>query len=537
MKVLLVTGRLAEHAVYESALQQSDVGFCVKVLPISVAALLTPEFISRELEGEDLTDYDLVVIPGTVRGDTSVIEKTVGLPVFKGTRHASDIPALFEALGHLELSKTSEADPILQNNLQDRITKTLEAADHPDDSILHRPWNMIIGREKNRRLPIGPDFPMRVVAEILDAPTLNDEQLLKRASYYVENGAEVIDIGMRAEDPRPDEVTRIVSLLKSKLTTPISLDTFNPEDIDAGLKNGVDLLLSLNSSNVQAIRDNDNASDVAVVVVPDRTESGEAASLDNLVERRIASLEENIARAREKGFKKIIADPIMDPLIFPGVTTSIMTSSKFSSRNKDVPLLFGVGNVTELIDADSVGVNAALAGIAQELGANLLLTTEGSEKTKGAVNELARASNMMYLAKTRNTPPKDVGINLLVLKEKRSREIPYDEAAEVDRQKILISKQGSEPAMDPKGFFKVSINRTSSEIVVTHFEPRMNVPDVVVKGKDPLAIRDTLSKLGLVSTLEHAYYLGVEIEKARIASQLNRSYYQDEELFEQNSIL
>ena len=36
----------------------------------------------------------------------------------------------------------------------------------------------------------------------------------------------------------------------------------------------------------------------------------------------------------------------------------------------------GVGNLTELTDADSAGVNVLLAGFCQELGVRSVLTTE-----------------------------------------------------------------------------------------------------------------------------------------------------------------
>jgi dihydropteroate synthase-like protein len=536
MKVLLVTGQLAERIVFESASQQNTVEFCVKVLPVSVAALLTPEFISRELKDEDLSDIDLIFVPGFVRGDISVVEKATGVPVLKGTRYASDISSLLGALNRVEFSKSIAADSILSDDLKSRTEAMLQEAEHPRQSVWEKPWNMLIGTNKNNRLFVGRDFPMRVIAEILDAPTLADEVILKRARYYVDSGANIIDIGMSAEEPRPEEVKRIVSLLKSKLKIPISLDTLNPEDIDAGLDSGVDLILSLNSSNIDRIKRLDNAPDVTAVIIPERVESTGPISLDDSG-KRVTSLEENIEKARQVGLKRIIADPIMDPLVFPGMVVSILASKTFSERHEDVPLMIGVGNVTELLDADSVGVNAVVAGIAEELGASLLLTTEGSAKTRGAVSELARATRMMYLARKRKTPPKDFGIDLLILKEKTSRELPFDEVTERahNQLKILEAHQDKELLMDPKGFFKVSVDRAKDEIVVTHFAGGAKVPDVVVRGREPLAIRDTLSKIGLISTLEHAYYLGIEIEKASIASQINRSYYQDEELFERHS--
>jgi dihydropteroate synthase-like protein len=531
MRVLLVTGRLAERVVYESASEQSNIEFCVKVLPISVAALITPEFISRELKDEDLSDYDLIVVPGMIRGDATVVEKAVGIPVFKGTKYASDIPVLFEALSRVELSKVDAADSILAGHLQQKTITMLQDGEHPDRSVIERPWNTIISKGNGNRLFVGRDFPMRVVAEILDAPSLSDEELLSRADHYAQSGAQVIDVGMLAGDPRPEDVRRIAMLLKRKLKVPVSIDSLNAEDIEAALRSGIDMVLSLNSQNVDKINYPSDLSEIAVVVIPERHETEERVITDKSVRDRVASLEENIKRASEVGFKKIIADPVMDPLVFPGIVTSIIASHKFSENQPNIPLMFGVGNITELIDADSVGVNA-IAGIAQELNASLLLTTEGSPKTMGAVKELATACNIMYLAKRRNTPPKDLGIDLLRLKEKRRRDVPYDTSAEKHEQlRLLKAKRGPEPITDPKGFFKIDIDHDNGEIIVLHFKGETKSLDTVVKGSEPLEIRDAIIKLGLVSTLEHAYYLGAEVEKAHIASLINRSYYQDEELF------
>jgi dihydropteroate synthase-like protein len=532
MKILLVTGRLAESVVFESASQQNVVDFSVRALPISVAALLTPEYISNELKDEDLSGYDLVVVPGMVRGDTSIIEKAVGVPVFKGTKYASDLPVLLEALGGIDLSRVVAADTILAKHLRDKTIAILQNAEKPDRSVAEKPWNMVIGENTGKRLFVGRDFPMRVIAEILDAPSLGNEEVLKKAIYYVESGAQIIDVGMLAGEPRPDDARRIVALLRDKLRVPISIDSLNLEDIEAGVRSGADMVLSLNSSNLEKINCDYKMSDVAVVVIPDRKESIRQTTSDESVRDRVASLEKNIEKASQLGFKKIIADLIMDPLVSPGIISSLVATRIFSGKQSNIPLIFGVGNVTELIDADSTGVNATVAGIAQELNAALLLTTEGSTKTRGAVRELATASSIMYLAKRRDSPPKDLGIDLLRLKEKRRRDVPYDRSLEKDENITkLEAKRGGEPVADKKGYFKISLDQDGGKIVVSHFKGERGELDIVVKGSEPTEVRDTLIRLGLLSTLEHAYYLGMEIEKAYIGSQINRSYYQDEELF------
>ncbi len=114
----------------------------------------------------------------------------------------------------------------------------------------------------------------------------------------------------------------------------------------------------------------------------------------------------------------MIADPVLDPPAL-GLASSLREYILFREAHPTIPLFFGVGNVTELLDADSTGANALLAALGAEIGASLLFTPEYSAKARGSVHELAIASRMMILAQWRQTPPKDLGLDLLILKEKR----------------------------------------------------------------------------------------------------------------------
>ena len=58
------------------------------------------------------------------------------------------------------------------------------------------------------------------------------------------------------------------------------------------------------------------------------------------------------------------------------VSGSFFAFHQFAQRNPAIPIFVGVSNVTELIDADSVGVNALLARLSSEVGANMLLATQ-----------------------------------------------------------------------------------------------------------------------------------------------------------------
>src|SRR5208337_859416 len=131
------------------------------------------------------------------------------------------------------------------------------------------------------------------------------------------------------------------------------------------------------------------------------------------------------------GISKCVADLILDPTdIFESFTAFRL----FAQRNPNVPLFVGVSNVSELMDADSVGVNALLARLSSEVGASILLATEKSNKARGTVGEEAAAAKMMFLAKKRCSVPKDLGVDLLLLKDKRNREESYDKAFEKNVQ-------------------------------------------------------------------------------------------------------
>ena len=84
---------------------------------------------------------------------------------------------------------------------------------------------------------------------------------------------------------------------------------------------------------------------------------------------------------------------------------------------------------------------------------------------------------------------------------------------------------------DGKGWFKIAVDRELEEVAAIHYPPGEEEPDVVVKGRDSRAIYQTIIREGLISTLDHAAYLGKELEKAHIALVLGRSYVQERPLF------
>ncbi|MCP8304972.1 MAG: dihydropteroate synthase-like protein [archaeon] len=519
MKVLLVTGQLAKNLVKKYSSESSVESETID-LSTSVAALLKPGYILRELKARKVKGYDMVIIPGLISGDVSLIDE-IGIPTFKGPRYAADIPFVLDLLGKVELSKTLPADDLLEEELRRRALEEIEAVNRRKDELLKRPWNMLI-----RDIPIGRDFPVRIMAEIVDAPRLTDEEIIKRAKYYASSGADIIDIGMIAGECRPDDAERAVKAVRSTVDSLISIDTMDPREAEAAVSAGADLILSVDGGNVEEMAS--FASDTTVVVIP--TNYRKQLFPEEPLER-VGLIEENIRKARSLGMNNIVADLILNPVISPGVVNSIVAFYEFERRNPEIPLLMGVGNVTELMDADTIGVNALLTGVASELGVGILLTTEVSDKARGSVRELSLASPLMFLAKRRSSVPKDLGLDVLFMKEKKLKEEPYDKRVE-EKMKVIRSKSDLARKMDPKGCFKILLDRDEKEIVTLYY-PSYDLDrcSLIVKGKKAEEIYQTIMDLELVSLYDHAAYLGSELQKAQIALNTGKNYLQDTPLF------
>jgi len=314
-------------------------------------------------------------------------------------------------------SKTIPACALLHIKKAEKVKETLAKAAEVEKYAFH------IGAPSNapefKTVSIGGDSRMKVLAEIVQAESLTFLELEAEIKYLIGEGADMIDLGF---SPDADEkiISETVSYAKSVSCVPVSIDVGEFRQILAGISAGADLILSLDGTGLFEFgrllsgkyfsEPPAYLKDIAVVVIPD------LFSEKNMLE----TLEANILFAQTLGFLKIIADPILSPP-GSGMTSSISDYFTFHQRNPDIPVLFGAGNVTELFDADSAGMNALLAAQAFECGAAVLFTPNASDKGKGSVRELRKASDMLLLSNLLHSSPKDLGIDLLLLKEKRKR--------------------------------------------------------------------------------------------------------------------
>jgi dihydropteroate synthase-like protein len=248
---------------------------------------------------------------------------------------------------------------------------------------------------------------------------------------------------------------------------------------------GVDYVLSLNGHN-RRIAEQLRATPVLIPDTPD--------DLD--------SLDATIAHLRELG-KPFLVDPIVEP-IGSGFAASLGRYLETRRRHPDVEMLMGIGNLTELTEADSTGVTAMLIGFCQELGIRNVLTTEVIDWARGAVREAILAAKLMHFAQQEGTPPKHVDGRLLTIKDEDFR--PYTEA-ELRELQASITDPNIRIFVDAEWIYAFNA-------------------DVFVKGTD---INQIFDELG-VDEHTHAFYLGKELMKAAIARGLGKNYRQESPL-------
>ncbi|MGA2917881.1 dihydropteroate synthase-like protein [Methanoregula sp.] len=469
MRILLPTGATTEEMVRKAA-----AGFDADVVVTGeIASFLTPHRL-RELVTKGT--YDMVIVSGMSTASFEQVERGTGVPVYRGPRHAADLALILPQLGSITLSRTIPADEFLASgNAADAMRRINELERDADCECIIR------------GIKIGGGSRMKVLAEIMDAHKRDDIRNLVE-SFFSE-GADIVDLGF-GFDATPGEVIRVFGALDG-IDQPLAADTQDPALIQAALCRA-DIILSLQEENIPLVGTAVAEAGAAAIIVPGRS-----------------TLTKNIAMAKRAGIPCIIADPLLQPV------GSGFVGSLRQFRKSRYPLFFGAGNVTELLDADSPGMNALLAGMAMELGAAVLFTSEHSDKTRGSIREMRKATGMMALAKSRPYP-KDLGIDLLILKEKRRRREPP-----LEYDAVLPLQQAPENiSYDPKGNFRIGIE--GDRIVA------------VIHGKAATGTRwqdvlNTIIAHGDVSLLDHGGYLGRELYKAELAIRYGRSFEQDGE--------
>ncbi len=435
--LLFLTGKLAEKSLNKvlSEVQANPktpkFKYRVEQIGVSVAALMTPEMITRRLKNTGKANK--MILPGLCQGDLSQLHRQYGIPVERGPEDLKDLPQYFGQGG--------KAPDLSQHSVQ-------------------------------------------IFAEIVDAPDLTVPQIIAKAKKFKAQGADVIDLGCLPNKPFVHLTDAIKGLKKAGFQ--VSVDSMNTDELLLAGKAGADYLLSLTEKTLWVA----DAIKAIPVLIPSKP--GNLPSLYRAIEICL-----------KKG-KPFISDAILDPIHF-GLTESVVRYHKLRKKYPQIQIMMGIGNVIELTDADTTGVNAVLFGLISELNINAVLATSVSPHAINAIAEADNARRVMYRAKLDSRLPRGYSNGLLGLHDRKPFSYNKNEIAEIAAQ----------------------IKDPSFRIMVSEAGVHVYNRDGLQLDVDPFKF---YAKLGIENDASHAFYLGVELARAQIAHQLGKRYVQDEEL-------
>jgi len=435
--LLFVTGKLAEPSLQRTLAEIApQVGFVysVAVLPITVAALATTPWVARHLTVP--SQIERVILPGLCAGDLSVVEAVANVPVERGPRDLRDLSEFF--------GKSSGPPP------------GYGAHD------------------------------IAILAEINYAPRLTADAILAQARLMRASGADVIDVGCEPGVTWGGVADTVRALRAEGLR--VSIDSFNPNEIEAAVTAGAELVLSVNSSNRAAAR----SWGCEVVAVPD-------------VPATLEGLDETVQVLQAAGVPYRI-DPVLEPIGF-GFAASLGRYLEVRRRFPDAEMLMGVGNLTELTDVDSAGVNVVLLGFCQEVGIRSVLTAEVVNWCRSSVRELDLARRLVYHACRSRVLPKHLEPDLVLLRDPKLRPFGDDALRELARR---VTDRN----------FRLFAERGLLHVINAQ---------VFLQGTDPFLLFGQMLEREPID-LSHAFYLGYEMAKAVTALTLGKNYVQDQAL-------
>lgn len=326
-------------------------------------------------------------------------------------------------------------------------------------------------------------FDVMIFAEIVDAPKLAVDEICALAHRYREEGADVIDLG-GLPATRFDHLEDAVRALKSEGFR-VSVDSMADDELLRGGRAGADYLLSLNLDSLWI------AEEVPATPVLVPREGDEA------------SLHQAIDWCERKG-RRFLADSILDPLPF-GLLASLCRYQRLRERYPTAPIFVGIGNLTELTEADTSGINAILLGICAELHAAAVLTTQVSNHARRAIREADVARRLMFAAREQRSLPKGLTHELMTVHARQPFPDTPQEIAEIAAQ-----------IRDPS------------------FRVQVAVDGIHVYNRDGHHVEaDAFShwpRLKLEADGSHAFYMGVELARAQTAFMLGKRYVQDQDL-------
>lgn len=506
MKIAIITSRRAYEEVRQVIDRikdkRKDIDIEVVSAPIDVASLMSMDVLRMVVKNiED--KYDMVIVPGTLPYALEELRR-ISPKIVKGPLSPTQLAMLVKL-------DNKELEEILSRG-EFKAMLSLESV-LAEISRVHRAKEGI--DVCGVKVPIRPP-PFVVAAEVFAYAGRDDreeaERLAIKSKELLSRGADIIIVGF-GYNWYPENALRVVKKIYEEVG-PVGIDSPNHVILVKAVEQGYSCL-SLSVWNGSSLLDKLPRGH-SVVVIPSAPTS-EARDISN----RIDTLAKGVTEAKKRGLQAI-ADPIVDPPLM-GLADSIVAYKLASEKLSDVPLLAGIANVYELLDVDSHGVIGTLVPLFGELGVSVLLVGEESTKTRYAVTETAIAATMVSIALIKHSVPKDLGLDLLSIKEKRRRPSP---------------KTPKNPSMILNAKHIASWHGFRQDLTGTHIivvEDGM-IRDVYIGRKGTLEVRGesaeevykAIAYLGLAKEPSHYAFLGKELYKAELALRFSRSYIMEE---------
>jgi tetrahydromethanopterin S-methyltransferase subunit A len=114
-----------------------------------------------------------------------------------------------------------------------------------------------------------------------------------------------------------------------------------------------------------------------------------------------------------------------------------------------------------------------------------------------------------------------------VLMLSSSEPVPFKTGLRVDLVGVTEATPASKLRLDPEGYFVVMVRKgRKNPIYVEHYRNDGRITNIV-EGKDAATVCSTILRMGLVSQMDHAAYLGRELAKAELSLLTDKVYIQD----------
>jgi len=360
---------------------------------------LSENLVRDILKDITLNEYDLILLPGFIQWDTTKLEEEKSIEIKKGPEFASDLPMILKHLDSVKLSNKTAANRVLEisgeRDYEEIVKEKIEIAKE------NLGFHTFFINEHTSSLIIGNNLPPPIIAEIVNCPEKSNDAIIRKVNHYIESGADIIDIGCVANKPNPERIKEIVHLIRNNFNILISIDSMEKTEILSAVDEGIDLILSFDLGNYKDFLNVPR--EIPIVILPTNIK---AAYFPKEPEIRVKNLFKLTQELKQNGFKKLIADPLLETPINPGICNSLEAYFLYKkqvvikeNKNLELPLFFGVSNVVELMDIDSVGINGLLASIAVELDIGILFTVEHSTKLIEGVRELKESVKLNYISK------------------------------------------------------------------------------------------------------------------------------------------